>query len=98
MLLPGDNALLFKFDLGPLAFRNDRPGKPVHIQAKIMQPMQIDVGRNRPALEHFQKRVGSGFDDDALSDQIEGLVVAGSLPPQLIRAVFTGGRPARCAG
>jgi hypothetical protein len=83
-----DAALLLEFDGGPLAFRHQRPRQPVHVHAEVVQPPEINIRRDSPHLQNFQKRLGLRFDDDLRQQHGECLVLRGGLPAVLVRPLF----------
>jgi len=54
MLLKRDGALGFEFDGRPLAFRQNRGGKPIHVNGEIVHPPQISVHGNFAALQDMK--------------------------------------------
>src|SRR5205823_10466129 len=56
-----DGAFLFEMDRRPLLFRNDEPRQPIHVQTKVMQLPQMDIGRKGPFVEHAQEMFGVRF-------------------------------------
>src|SRR5687768_17892288 len=43
---PSNGALVLEPHGGPLMFWNQRPGKPAHVHAEVVQPPQIHIGRD----------------------------------------------------
>lgn len=90
MLVPGDGALFAETDYGPLALRNEGPREPVHIQAEVVQPPEVNVGRDRPGLEDLEEQLCRGIDNDFGEKEGESPVLGDGPPAVLIRPMLHG--------
>ena len=53
-----DGALRFEFDGRPLAFRQYRGRKPIHVNGEVVHPPQISVHGNFAALQDMKQMLG----------------------------------------
>jgi len=83
-----DGTFLFEMDRRPLFFRDDGPRQPIHIQAKIMELPQMDVGRNGPFVEHAQEMFGLRFNQWNRANSFERRLLDCPLPTLLGWAAF----------
>jgi hypothetical protein len=92
MFFKSDAAPFLEFNFRPLPLWNNRFEQPVHVQTKIMQAAQINVGRDRAFTHHLQKCFAGCFNDDLIADKIEWFFFAAAFPAFLIVALFVGGQ------
>src|SRR6266542_2223105 len=80
MFVEGDRALWLKANFRPKALGNQRPGKPVHREAKVVKFSQVDVGADRSRLEAGEKLLGLSLDNDAVANQVQCRLLCGPAP------------------
>ena len=68
MFLPGDGAFILELNFGPLAFHDDRPRQPRHVQGEVVDAPQIYIGRNFSGFEHAQKVFRPRFQNRQMPD------------------------------
>ena len=90
VLLGGDGALVLEDDAGPLAFWQDRPRQPGHIEAEVLEFPQMDIGADRTALQGTQELLGLGFNDGSPKEWAEGGIARGPQPSFLGGSLFGG--------
>jgi hypothetical protein len=64
----------------PLFFGENGPRQPIHIEAKVVQFPQMNVGRHCSRLEHGQEVRGLSFDYNQLANTVECLIPLRSQP------------------
>lgn len=90
VFVEGDGALGLKLNGWPVKFRQHRPRQPVHRHGEMMDAPEINIGRHGARLQRRQKMFGQGFDELAMADAIQHLVLDGRLPAHLGVAVLGG--------
>ena len=88
MFLPSDGTFVLELNFRPLAFHDDRPRQPRHVQGEVVDASQIYIRRNFSSFEHAQKMFRARFQNWQVPDQIERLVLDGGLPTVLGLACF----------
>ena len=88
MFCSRDPALLLQTDYRLLRSRNERPGKPGHRKAEVVQFPKMHIRADRPALERRQEFFALCFDNHLRQQRTDGLVLRRSMPALLILAVF----------
>ena len=81
-------ALVLEPHGGPLALGNQRPRQPVHVHAEVVQPAQVNVGRDSAQLQRTQQEFAGCLDDDARPQWSQCSVLEDGAPAGLVRALF----------
>lgn len=85
-----DGPFGFEGDFRPEPFGNERPGQPVHGQAKIMKFAQVDIGADGADVEGFQQVFRLCLDDDPVPDGVQRPVLGGGHPTAAGGTLFGG--------
>src|SRR5438105_4368845 len=80
VFLDGDGAFGPKAHLRPKPFRNDRPGKPVHRETKIVELAQVDIGADGARFEAGQKVLRLSLNNHAIANQVQSSLLRGAAP------------------
>jgi hypothetical protein len=88
MFCKSDGALLFVPNRWPLLFREDGPGKPVHVQAEVMQPAQKNIRAHGPVAKNGEENISIRFDNDSFPKESERFVFHNAFPANLIGTAF----------
>src|SRR6266567_3687228 len=71
MFLEGDCSLWLKANFRPKAPGNERPGKPIHRQAKVVEFPQVDIGADCARLEAGKQMLRLRFDNYTAANQVQ---------------------------
>ncbi len=71
VLIGRDRPLLAKLDLWPVFFGNEGPRQPAHVQGKVVDSAEENIGRDRAGLHHPEQVFSPGFEEGQVSDGIE---------------------------
>lgn len=74
----------------PLPAGDDSHGQPIHVHRKVVNLPQKRIGRNCAGAQHREQMFTLRFNQDAVADQVECLVLGGGFPAHLCRAGFDG--------
>src|ERR1043166_385914 len=80
MFFHGDRSFGLVVDFRPEAFRNERPGKPVHRETKVVKFPQMDVSADRSRLETGKKLLRLSLDNDTVANQVQRRLLCGTAP------------------
>ena len=80
VLFRRDGALGFEFNFRPEALWDDRPQKPVHGEAEIMEFAQVNIGADRTDFECLQNLFGGRLTNEQVTNGVESLVFGGGRP------------------
>lgn len=97
VFLPSNGALGLEADRGPLAFGDERPGQPVHIQAEVMQASEVNVGRDASGLYGLQEQIALCLGDDPGQDGAKALSLATVRQRRWLSACFVAVRASKAS-
>jgi hypothetical protein len=80
MFVHGDRSFGLVADFRPEAFRNERPGKPVHRETKVVKFPQMNVSADRSRLETGEKLLRLSLDNDTVANQVQCRLLCGTAP------------------
>ena len=66
-----NGALGLKADFWPKPFWNERPGQPIHGEAKVEQFPRMHIRADRSSLETSEQMLGLRFNDDTVPDRVQ---------------------------
>ena len=71
-----------------MAFGDERPGQPVHVHAKVVQPPEKKIRGHHARMQDLQEQFGGRLDDDPRHQGRKGLVPDGDSPAFLVGSLL----------